>query len=202
MITKAILCAGVTSYKGLKQTETKPGQFVAIVGAAGGLGHVAIQYAKAMGMKVVAVDVGKDRLDYCKSLGADFAVDAIQVPGSPSPVELVRQCTHGGCHGVLCLATQKAAFANSLAMTRRNGTMVAVGLPSGTFEVDVVSLVLGGVTIRGSIVGTRQDAAEALDFAARGLVTCKVEKAKIENVTEVLQRVRKNTVEGRIVFEF
>lgn len=194
----------MTSYKALKCTEAKPGQFVAIVGAAGGLGHLAIQYAKAMGMQVVAVDQGQEKLDYCKSLGADFAVDARQstVPGSLTPAQLVHECSRGGCHGVLCLATQKAAFANSIAMTRRNGTMVCVGLPSGTFEVPVVDIVLGGITIRGSIVGTRQDAAEALDFGARGLVKCNVEKAKLDDVTEVLQRVRDNKVEGRIVFEF
>lgn len=165
---------------------------------------MAIQYAKAMGMQVVAVDVGQEKLDYCKSLGADFVVDGKQSSeaGSPTPAELVHQCTHGGCHGVLCLATQKAAFTASMAMTRRNGTMVCVGLPAGTFEVPVVDMVLGGLTIRGSIVGTRQDAAEALDFAARGLVKCQVEKAQLKDVNAVLQRVRQNKVEGRIVFEF
>jgi propanol-preferring alcohol dehydrogenase len=201
---QAILCAGVTSYKGLKVTEAKPGQFVAIVGAAGGLGHLAIQYAKAMGMQVVAVDVGKEKLDYCKSLGADFCVDAkpSTVAGALTPAQLVHKCSHGGCHGVLCLATQKAAFKDSIAFTRRHGTMVCVGLPSGNFEVPLLDVVLGGITIRGSIVGTRQDAAEALDFAARGLVKCKVEKAKLDDVVNVLQRVRQNKVEGRIVFEF
>ena len=72
----ALLCAGVTSYKGLKQTEVKPGEFVTIVGAAGGLGHLAVRYAKAMGMRVVAMDVGRAKLDYCRNLGAEFAVDA------------------------------------------------------------------------------------------------------------------------------
>lgn len=69
------MCAGLTSYKGIKETETKAGNFLCIVGAAGGLGHLAVQYGKAMGLRVIAVDLGQDRIDYCKSLGAEFGVD-------------------------------------------------------------------------------------------------------------------------------
>ena len=69
------MCAGVTSYKGIKETEAIPGNFLCIVGAAGGLGHLAVQYGKAMGLRVIAVDLGQDRIDYCKSLGAEFGVD-------------------------------------------------------------------------------------------------------------------------------
>eukprot|EP01035_Chromulina_nebulosa_P022769 gene22769-29480_t len=70
-----LMCAGVTSYKGIKETETKAGNFLCIVGAAGGLGHLAVQYGKAMGLRVIAVDLGQDRIDYCKSLGAEFGID-------------------------------------------------------------------------------------------------------------------------------
>ncbi len=165
---------------------------------------MAIQYAKAMGMRVVAVDVGKEKLDYCKSLGADMVVDGKMStePGALTPAQQVHNCTNGGCHGVLCLATQRAAFNQSIEMTRRNGTVVAVGLPTGSFDIPVLDFVLRGITVRGSIVGTRSDAAEALDFAARGLVKCQVEKVKLENANEVVDRVRKNKVEGRLVFEF
>lgn len=93
-IFAALLCAGLTSYKGLKETEVKPGQFCTIVGAAGGLGHLAIQYAKAMGMRVGAIDVGEERLSYCKSLGADFVVDA----KAPDAARQVIKATGGGSH--------------------------------------------------------------------------------------------------------
>jgi len=195
-----ILCAGVTSYKALKCTEAKPGQFVAIIGAAGGLGHLAIQYAKAMGLRVIALDVGREKLDYCKSLGADRCIDSKE--SSQTISQLVQDFTSGGCHGVLCLAPQKAAFDQSILLCRRRGTIVCVGLPSGSFEIPVIDTVLRGITVRGSIVGTRQDNIEALEFAARGLVKCDIEKASLDDVNKVIDRVRKCQVKGRIVFEF
>lgn len=105
----AILCAGVTSYKGLKETEVKPGQFVVIIGAAGGLGHLGIQYAKAMGMIPIALDVGEDKLEFCKSLGAAFAFDAKR----PDLAAVVHEVTGGGTHGVLCLATNASGVFES-----------------------------------------------------------------------------------------
>ena len=193
-----MLCAGVTTYKGLKETETKPGQFVAILGAAGGLGHLAVQYAKAMGMRVVAIDVGKEKLDYVKRLGAEFAFDAT----APDVIDQVLNLTGGGTHGVLCLATNKAAFNTAVKITRRKGTAVLVGLPNSTFEVPIVEIVLKRVTIRGSIVGTRQDMAEALDFAARGLVKCDIHVDKIDNINTIVDNLRVGKIQGRTVIEF
>ncbi len=192
----------MTSYKAIKVTNTKSGQFLAIIGAAGGLGHLGIQYAKALGLRVVAIDVGKEKLDYCKQLGAEFVVDgASKNAAGETALEQIERITNGGVHGVVCLATQKAAFASAINMTRRNGTIVCVGLPAGTFEVPIFDVVLKGLTIRGSIVGTRQDAAEALDFAARGLVKCSVETAKLADVNSVMTKLRSNKVSGRIVLK-
>lgn len=193
-----LLCAGVTSYKALKETEAKPGEFCTIIGAAGGLGHLAIQYAKAMGMVVGAVDVGADKLDYCKTLGADFCVD-----GSASDAaQQVNKITGGGSHGVLVLATSPAIFQAAIQMTRRRGTMVAVGLPSGTFQTPIFEMVLKRITLRGSIVGTRQDLVEALDFAARGLVKASVETDELQNVNNIFDKLRGSKVQGRIVLDF
>ncbi len=194
----ALLCAGVTSYKGLKETEVKPGEFVSILGAAGGLGHLAVQYAKAMGMRVIAMDVGKEKLDYCKRLGAEFTVDASQA----DVIDQVNTITDGGSHGVLCLATNKAAFSTAVKIARRKGTAVLVGLPNETFECPIVEIVLKRVTIRGSIVGTRKDMHEALDFAARGLVKCDIHVAKIEEINKIVDNLRAGKIQGRTVVEF
>lgn len=193
-----VLCAGVTAYKGLKETETKPGEFVAIVGAGGGLGHLAVQYAKAMGMRVVALDVGADKLDYCKRLGAEFAVDAT----SPDVVKTVTDITGGGCHGVVCFATNKSAFPTSVSVARRRGTTVFIGLPNAKCELPIIEVVLKRVTVRGSIVGTRKDMAEALDFAARGLVKCDVHVDKVENINKIVTELRAGKILGRTVLEF
>jgi len=192
-----IMCAGVTSYKGLKETEARPGEFVTIVGAAGGLGHLAIQYAKAMGLRVVALDVGEEKLEYCMRLGAEVAYDA----SAASTVQLVQEFTRGGSHAVLCVAPQPSAFKTSVAICRRKGTVVLVGLPPNNFDCDIFNVVMKRITIRGSIVGTRNDLREALDFAARGLVKCEVEVASLNSINTVFDRLRKGQVQGRVVIE-
>jgi alcohol dehydrogenase, propanol-preferring len=193
----AILCAGVTAYKAMKETEAKPGEFLAIIGAAGGLGHVGIQYANAMGLRVVAIDVGQDKLNYCKKLGAEFQVDAT----SPDIVQKIMDITDGGCHGVVCFATQAKAFKTAVDISRRKGTVVPVGLPPGGFDCPIFDIVLKRVTIRGSIVGTRKDLQEAVDYASRGLVKCQVEMASINDVESIFDRLRKGQVMGRIVLD-
>ena len=91
----AIMCAGVTSYKGIKETDTKPGDFLAVIGAAGGLGHLAVQYGKALGLRVIAVDLGKDKIEYTKSLGAEFGVDVSADNGGKTPAQVVEEYTGG-----------------------------------------------------------------------------------------------------------
>lgn len=193
-----MLCAGVTSYKGLKETETKPGQFVAILGAGGGLGHLAVQYAKAMGLRPIALDVGHAKEGLCKSHGAEFYVDAT----SPNAVEEVNNITGGGAHGVLCVATNPAAFKVATDICRRKGCVVCVGLPAGSFPTPIFDIVLKRVTVRGSIVGTRQDLVEALDFADRGLVKCTIQTRKLEEINDVFSKLKKNAIEGRVVMKF
>eukprot|EP01041_Mallomonas_annulata_P008655 gene8655-17858_t len=192
-----LMCAGLTSYKGLKETETKPGQFCTIMGAAGGLGHLAIQFGKAMGMRIIAVDVGAEKMSFCKDIGAEFVVDAT----SPDCVQKVCEYTNGGSHGVLCLATCNDAFLKSVQMTRRVGTVVCVGLPKGSFETDIFDIVVKRITIRGSVVGTRKDLKEALDFAARGLICCNVETDVLGNVSGVLEKLRQSKIQGRVVLD-
>ncbi|RDC75417.1 alcohol dehydrogenase AdhP [Rhodovulum sp. 12E13] len=190
-----VLCAGVTVYKGLKETEVKPGQWVAVSGI-GGLGHMAVQYAKAMGMHVVAVDVGADKLALAKSLGADMTVNAAEA----DPVAEVTQAV-GGVHGVLVTAVSNAAFAQAVGMLRRGGTMALVGLPPGGFPLPIFEVVLKRLTIRGSIVGTRNDLTEALALAGEGAVAAHYALDRLENINAIMGGLKDGTVTGRIVLD-
>ena len=190
-----ILCAGVTVYKGLKETEVKPGEWVAISGI-GGLGHVAVQYAKAMGMHVAAIDVGNDKLDLAKRLGADLVVNAKE----QNPGEFLKKET-GGMHGTLVTAVSPIAFKQGLETLRRKGTMALNGLPPGNFDLSIFDTVLNRITIRGSIVGTRKDLQEAIEFAVEGKVKANVTATKLEDINDVFDKMKKAEIEGRMVLQ-
>lgn len=192
-----VLCAGVTVYKGLKVTEVKPGQWVVISGI-GGLGHIAVQYAKAMGMRVVAVDIADDKLALAKKHGAEAVVNAAVA----DPTEAVLEATGGGAHGVLVTAVHPKAFGQAIGMTRRGGTIVFNGLPPGDFPAPIFDVVLKGLTIRGSIVGTRQDMVEALDFYARGLIHPTFSKRSISDINAIFDEMHHGKIDGRVVLEF
>ena len=188
-----ILCAGVTTYKGLKMTEARPGEWVLISGV-GGLGHVAIQYAKAMGLHVAAVDLGPEKMALARKLGAEITIDAkTQDPAK----EMQKQI--GGAHGALVTAVSPIAFKQAVGMLRRGGTCVLNGLPPGEFPVSIFDVVLNGYTIRGSIVGTRLDLEESLAFAANGKVKATIEVLRLESINDVFSRLKKGQVNGRVV---
>ncbi|WP_244851586.1 alcohol dehydrogenase AdhP [Caballeronia sp. SL2Y3] len=188
-----ILCAGVTVYKGIRVTDTRPGQWLAISGI-GGLGHVAVQYAIAMGLHVVAVDVEPGKLALARDLGAKLAIDA-----SVDDPAAVIQKEIGGVHGVLVTAVSRGAFAQALGMVRRGGTVSLNGLPPGDFPLPIFSTVLNGITVRGSIVGTRRDLQEALDFAAEGKVRAHIRRERLENINSVIADLKSGKVDGRVV---
>ncbi|MBB4260792.1 MULTISPECIES: alcohol dehydrogenase AdhP [unclassified Bradyrhizobium] len=192
-----ILCAGVTTYKGLKETEARPGEWVVISGV-GGLGHVAIQYAKAMGLKVAAVDIAEDKLELARETGADLAVNAL----ADGAVDKVLAATGGGAHGVLVTAVSTAAFAQALKMVRRKGTVSLVGLPPGEFPTPIFDVVLKRITVRGSIVGTRRDLDEAVAFAADGKVKAEVTKVPLAQINDVFERMKAGKIDGRMVLDF
>jgi propanol-preferring alcohol dehydrogenase len=190
-----ILCAGVTTYKGLKQTQARPGEWVVISGV-GGLGHVAVQYAKAMGLHVAAIDIGPEKLALARKLGAEVTVDAKE-----EDVVAVIQKKIGGAHGVLVTAVSLPAFKQALGTLRRGGTCVLNGLPPGEFPVSIFDLVLNGLTVRGSIVGTRKDLEEALQFAADGKVKATIEEQPLGSINDIFDRLKKGKVNGRIVLD-
>ncbi len=191
-----VLCAGVTVYKGLKMTEARPGQWVVISGI-GGLGHIAVQYAVAMGLRVAAVDIAEDKLALARKHGAEITVNAM----TEDPVEAIQAQT-GGVHGVLVTAVHPAAFGQAIGMTRRGGTIVFNGLPPGDFPAPIFDVVLKGLTIRGSIVGTRQDMEEAIDFYARGLIHPTVSTRSLGEINEVLDEMRGGKIDGRVVIKY
>lgn len=191
-----ILCAGVTVYKALKETEVKPGEWVVISGI-GGLGHIGVEYAKAMGMRVAAVDIAEDKLELAKKHGAEVVVNA----ATSDPVKEIQEAT-GGAHGVLVTAVHPQAFGQAIGMARRGGTIVFVGLPPGEFPASIFEVVLKRLTIRGSIVGTRQDMVEALDFYARGLIHPTLTKRPLEDINAIFDEMREGTIDGRMVIEY
>jgi len=192
-----ILCAGVTTYKGIKETEARPGEWLVISGI-GGLGHVAVQYAKAMGLHVVALDVAEDKLALARRLGADLAVNA----SSPDAIKQIEQASGGGAHGVLVTAVSPPAFSQALQVVRRKGTVSLVGLPPGTFPTPIFDVVLKRITLRGSIVGTRKDLAEAIAFAAEGKVRATITKRPLKDINQIFADLKRGAVDGRVVLTF
>ncbi len=192
-----VLCAGVTVYKGLKVTDTKPGDWVVISGI-GGLGHMAVQYAKAMGMNVAAVDIDDEKLALARKLGATITVNAAT---DPDPAAAIKRETDGGAQGVLVTAVGRKAFEQAIGMVARGGTVALNGLPPGDFPLDIFGMVLNGITVRGSIVGTRLDLQESLDFAGQGKVKATVHSAKLEDINDIFAKMHKGQIEGRMVMD-
>lgn len=188
-----VLCAGVTVYKGLKVLDCKPGDWVAISGI-GGLGHFAVQYAKAMGFHVVAVDIDDTKLQLASKLGADMVINAVR----QDPAKELQR-TLRGAHGVLVTAVSRSAFSQALGMLHKRGTMSLVGLPPGDFAMPIFDVVLNAKTVRGSIVGTRKDLQEALEFAGEGKIHTICSEDKLDNINAVFDRMRHGNIEGRVV---
>ncbi len=192
-----LICAGITTYKGIKVTEARAGEWIVISGA-GGLGHLAIQYAKIMGLQVCAVDIDDGKLAHATKLGADLVVNA----SHGDPIEAVRTGTDGGAHGVLITAPSLGAFKQGVGMTRKRGTCVLVGLPPGDFPVPLFDVVANCITIRGSFVGNREDMAEALAFAADGRVRADIELQPLSAINDVFDRLEHGDVPSRVVLDF
>jgi len=164
------------------------------VGGGGGRGHMAVQYAKAMGMHCAAVDIADEKLRLARTLGADLVVNA----AAENAVESIqREC--GGAHGVLVTAVSPKAFAQAMGMVRRKGTVALVGLPPGDFPLPIFATVLNRITVRGSIVGTRQDLAESIQFAADGKVKAHFSWEPMEAINSIFERMEKGLIDGRIV---
>lgn len=188
-----LICAGLTVYKGLRMTEATPGEWVVVSGV-GGLGHLAVQYARAMGFRVVACDVDESKLDLAKQLGADMTINV----RSTDPTGYLQR-TIGGAHGALVTAVSPAAFGQAVGMVRAGGTVVLNGIPPGDFSLNIFDVVMRAITVRGSIVGTRHDLAQALGLAAQSGIRPTVHEVAFADLPDAVERLEHWPVPGRMV---
>ncbi|KAL2180055.1 dehydrogenase-like protein [Thermothelomyces heterothallicus CBS 202.75] len=196
-----VLCAGITVYKGLKESGARPGEFVAVVGAGGGLGSMAIQYARAMGLRVVAIDGGNEKGVSCKALGAEAYVDFTT---SSDLVADVKKATPGGLgpHAVLLLAVSEKPFQQATEYVRSRGSVVCIGLPAKAYlKAPVFDTVIRMINIKGSYVGNRQDTQEALDFFRRGLIKVPYKVVGLSELQNVYNLMEEGKIVGRYVVD-
>ena len=193
-----IMCAGVTIYTALKRSGCRPGEWVTLSGGAGGLGHLGIQYARAMGFRVIVLDGGQEKMAWCLKLGAEEYVDYL---GNLDVTHEICRITDGGSHGVIVLAPSKVAFEQAPTFTRACGTVVAVGLPRASFPLAIFPLVTKSITIKGSYIGNRRDTQEALEFAARKQVHCESTLETLDKLPEIYKAMKANALTGRVVLD-
>lgn len=196
-----ILCAGITVYKGLKESGARPGQTVAIVGAGGGLGSLACQYAKAMGLQVIGIDTGDEKAAMVKKLGAHTFVDFAK---SSNVVKDVQATTEDGLgpHAVILVAVNEKPFQQATEYVRPRGTVIAIGLPAGAFlRAPVFETVIGVKTIKGSYVGNRKDTSEAIDFYRRGLINAPFKTIGMSELQKVYDMMHEGKIAGRYVVD-
>ncbi len=191
----AVLCAGVTVYKGLKVTGARPGDWLVVSGI-GGLGHMAIQYAAAMGFRVIAVTGTEAKRQRALDYGAELVVNY----RDGDPGEAVQDLV-GGAQAALVTAVSEKTFPQALSMLRRGGTVSLVGLPPGDFPLSIFDTVLRGLTVRGSIVGTRLDMLEAVDFFSRGVVSTTFELQPMGAINDIFTRMETGLIDGRVVLD-
>jgi alcohol dehydrogenase, propanol-preferring len=190
-----LTCAGVTTYKAVKVSGARPTDLVAIFGI-GGLGHMALQYAKIAGATVVAVDLVDEKLELAKQLGADYTVNAKR----EDPVEAIKKL--GGADAAISLAVAPKAFEQAFRSLRRGGTLVFVALPADNYmQLPIFETVLNGIKIAGSIVGTRLDLAEVFDLHAAGKTHVIYETVHLEDVNHAFEEVEQARIPARLVFD-
>ena len=195
----SITCAGVTTYKAIKEAKVEPGQWVVMYGA-GGLGNLAVQYAKKVfNAHVIAVDINNDKLELAKQVGADIVINGHEVEDVPG---LIKEKTNGGAHSAVVTAVSKVAFNQAVDSVRAGGRVVAVGLPSEMMDLSIVKTVLDGIQVIGSLVGTRKDLEEAFQFGAEGLVVPVVQKRPVEDAVDIFDEMEAGTIQGRMVLDF
>ena len=188
-----LTCAGVTTFKAVKVGNVRPGDLVAISGI-GGLGHMALQYAKIFGGAVAAIDVTDEKLQLAKELGADLVIDA----RTEDPASVLQ--AHGGADVAVGLAVSDQSFATAYAGLRRGGRLVLVALPAdGTLSLPVFDTVLNGKSVLGSIVGTRADLDDVFALHAAGRTRVIYETRPLSGVNEAIEEVLGGKARARLV---
>lgn len=191
-----LTCAGVTTYAAIKNARITPDETVAIFGV-GGLGHLALQYARLVGAKVIAVDVTEEKLALATELGADHVVNA----RTTDPAQAIRDL--GGADAAVILAVAPSVFRQAFDSLNRGGRLVLVSLPAdGELTVPVFDTVLKGISIIGSIVGTRQDLVEVFDLHAAGRTRVITQTRDLEQINASVDEILAGTVPARLVFVY
>ncbi|KAJ4402996.1 alcohol dehydrogenase [Gnomoniopsis sp. IMI 355080] len=196
-----VLCAGITVYKGIKESGVRAGQWIAIAGAGGGLGNMALQYCKAMGIHTIAIDGGDEKRQACAELGAAAYVDFFT---SKDLIADVKASTPDGLgpHAAILLAVSEKPFQQAAAYVRSRGVVCCIGLPGNAFiSAPVFDTVVRMIQIKGSYVGNRQDTQEALDFYARGLVKAPFKTVGLSELQNVFDMMKANKIVGRYVVD-
>ncbi|KIW15286.1 hypothetical protein PV08_05331 [Exophiala spinifera] len=196
-----IMCAGVTAYTACKRSGIRSGQWLVVQGAGGGLGQFALQYARVMGMRVIAIGSGEQKRNLCTQLGAEEFIDRKLCEDIPAEVKRI---TKYGAHAVLVLPPSKEAYALAPQLVRPGGTVVVVGLPH---DASVIAgarpkqMVLDRLNILGSVTGTLKDVEEALEFTARGLVRPILTKGTLDELDKYFDLMHQGKIAGRVVLK-
>jgi propanol-preferring alcohol dehydrogenase len=189
-----LCCAGWTAYGAVREAGLQPGQTIALIGM-GGLGHLAVQYARQRGLRVAAVDVSEEKLAQARSLGAEIAL-----PAGEAGRRLQKE--HGGVDAAVVFAPAAAAMEEGFRALKRTGTLVMVALVNERFPLPIVDAVLKGIRIRGSFLGTRQDLEEVFRLAQAGVVQAEVSTHSVNAVPELFAKMHKGELMGRAVIGF
>jgi propanol-preferring alcohol dehydrogenase len=193
LVAAPLTCAGVTTYKAVKVAGVRPGERVAIFGI-GGLGHLAQQYAQIFGAETVAVDVTEEKLRLAASLGAAELVNA----AATDPVAAIQSL--GGADVAVVLAAEPKVLEQAHASLRRGGRLVLVSLPKeNAMRLPIFETVLKGISVIGSIVGTRDDLAEVFKLHAAGRTKVIYEVRKLDEINAAIDDVLASRVPARLV---
>ncbi|MBJ9160964.1 alcohol dehydrogenase AdhP [Citrobacter farmeri] len=197
LVASSITCAGVTTYKAAQVSGVRPGQWLAIWGA-GGLGNMAIQFAhNVFNARVIAIDIQDDKLALAKESGAEITLN----PGKEDVPDRIHELTGGGAHSAIVVAVARSAFNQAVNSVRAGGKVVCVAVPAGELSLNIVKTVLDGIQIVGSLVGTRQDLAEAFGHALAGRVRPIVQPRKLEELNAIFKEMDDGTIQGRMVID-
>lgn len=197
LVASSITCAGVTTYKAAQVSGVRPGQWLAIWGA-GGLGNMAIQFARnVFNARVIAIDIQDDKLALARESGAEITLN----PGKEDVPARIHELTGGGVHSAIVVAVARSAFNQAVNSVRAGGKVVCVAVPAGELSLNIVKTVLDGIQIVGSLVGTRQDLAEAFQHALAGRVRPIVQPRKLEELNAIFKEMDDGTIQGRMVID-
>ena len=193
-----LLCAGLTMYSAILKCQIRESDWLILPGAGGGLGHLGLQIAAYQGLKVIAIDSGQEKKALCMELGATAFVDF----KSEDVAERIKQLTNGyGAHAIICIAGSESAYDQALRLLRRNGVLVCVGLPSLDYRLAIspMEMVVRGLTVVGSSVGTENEMRELLELASAGHIVPRCTVFDLEDFEKAIEALKDSQITGRAV---